>query len=132
MTGKVRTSLAAQDLEQIVDAKKAYLQAHPTKFEETTTPDATCNMQQVPRVQAPPSISTTHIDDKRRITRSMHPQPPVPRVPTNELTSKPTITPIIKPTNEPTSKPTRAPDIKPTNLPTDLSKPDSVRKQQAA
>jgi hypothetical protein len=45
MTGKARISQAAQDLQEIVDATQAHLQAHLTKFKKTTTPDATRNMQ---------------------------------------------------------------------------------------
>jgi hypothetical protein len=45
MTSKARTSQAAQDLQQNVDATQAHLQAYPTNFEETTTLDATRNTQ---------------------------------------------------------------------------------------
>jgi hypothetical protein len=45
MMGKGRTSQALQDLQQIVDATQAHLQAHPNKFEETTIPAATRNTQ---------------------------------------------------------------------------------------
>jgi hypothetical protein len=115
MTGKARTYQAVQDLQQIIDATRAHLQAHPNKFGETTTL-ASRNMQRVPRVQVPPSATTTnHSNDNRRIMRYMHPQPPVPRVPTNEHTSKPTSMPPMKTIN----KPTHAPTIKPTTLPAD-------------
>jgi hypothetical protein len=60
MTGKARTSQAAQDLHQIVDATQAHLKAHPNKFEETTKSAATRKKQRVPRVQAPTSIPTNH------------------------------------------------------------------------
>jgi hypothetical protein len=129
LTGKARTS---QDLQQIVDATQAHLQAHPNKFEETTTPDATRNTQQVPRVQAPPRVPTTHINDNRRITRSMRPKPSVPRVPNNKPTSKPTSAPSIKPTNEPTRNPTQVPTINHTNLSADWSTRESLQKWQAA
>jgi hypothetical protein len=65
MMGKARTSQATHDLQHIVDATQAHLQAHPNKFEETITLDNTCNTQQVPRVQAPPSIPKHHINDNR-------------------------------------------------------------------
>jgi hypothetical protein len=45
MMGKARTSQAAQDLQQIVDATQTHLQANSNKFEETTTPAATRNTQ---------------------------------------------------------------------------------------
>ncbi len=112
MTGKARTSQAAQDLQQIVDATQAHLQAHSNKFEETKTPTATRNMQWVPRVQAPPSVHTNHCNDNKRITCSMHPQPPVPRVLTNKPTSKPTSMLFIEP---PRSLSENPPDCHPSN-----------------
>jgi hypothetical protein len=39
MTGKARPSQAMQDLQHIVDATKAHLQAHSNKFEEIITPE---------------------------------------------------------------------------------------------
>ncbi len=39
MTGKASISQDTQDLQCIVDATQANLQAHPNKFEETTTPE---------------------------------------------------------------------------------------------
>jgi hypothetical protein len=65
MTGKSRTSQAVQDLQHIVDATQAHLQAHHKKNEKTITPGDTCNMQQVPRVQAPPSVPKPRINDNR-------------------------------------------------------------------
>ncbi len=50
MMGKARNSQAAQDLQHIVDATQAHLQANPNKFEETITPDDTRNTQRVLRV----------------------------------------------------------------------------------
>jgi hypothetical protein len=132
MMGKARTSQSMHDLQQIVDATQAHLQAHPNKFEKITTPDDTRNTQRVPRVQALPSFQRTHIDYNRRITRSMQPQPPVPRVPTNKPTCKSTSNPLIKTTNDSTGKPACTPDIKPTtSLPADMSKQERLQKQQA-
>jgi hypothetical protein len=131
MMGKARTSQATQDLQPIVDATQAHLQAHLNKFEETITPDDTRNMQQVPRVQAPPSVPKPHINDNRQITRSMQPQSPVPRMPTNKPTGNPISTPLVATTNNPTSKPDRVPGIKPATLPADLSKHECLCKQQA-
>jgi hypothetical protein len=65
MTGKARNSQATHDLQFIVDATQAHVQTNPHQFEETITPDYTCNMQQVPRVQAPASIPIPHINDNR-------------------------------------------------------------------
>jgi hypothetical protein len=65
LTSKARNSQAAQDLQRIVDATQAHLQANPNKFEETITPDNTLNMQLVSRVQAPPNVSKPHINDNK-------------------------------------------------------------------
>jgi hypothetical protein len=78
----------------------------PTIFDDTITPDDIHNMQQVPRVQAPPSNHIPHTDDNRQITRSMHPQAPIPRVLTNITTVKPISAPLVATTIEPRSKPT--------------------------
>jgi hypothetical protein len=117
MTRNARTSQAAQDLQRIVDATQAHLKAHHNKFEETTTPDDSCNMQQVLRVQAPPSVPRT-----QQIMCSMQSQSPAPRVPTNKPTGKPTSMPLLKITNNPTGKPARMPGIKPTTFPANSSK----------
>jgi hypothetical protein len=45
MTGKARNSQAAHDLQRIVDATQAHLQANPNFFEETIIRDNTRNMQ---------------------------------------------------------------------------------------
>jgi hypothetical protein len=131
MTGKARTSQATQDLQHIIDATQAHLQAHPNKFEETITPEDTRNIQQVPRVQAPPSIPKPHINDIRRITRYMQPQSPDPRVPTNKTTGKPISAPLVATTNDPNGKPDCAPVIKPTTLPANLSKHKRLCQRQA-
>jgi hypothetical protein len=115
MTGKARTSQAAYDLQHIVDATQAHSQAHPNKFEETTTPDDTHDM-------APPSVPRHHINDNRQITFSKQPQSPVLRVPTNEPAGEPTSMPLINTTNNPTKKAAPVPGIKPTTLPANLSK----------
>jgi hypothetical protein len=122
MTGKARTSQAAQDLQCIIDATQAHLQAHLNKFEETITPDNTRYTQQVLRVQAPPSVPKPQINDNRQITHSMQPQSPVPRVPDDEPTGKPISVPLVATINNPTGKLAHAPGIKPTTLPTNLSK----------
>jgi hypothetical protein len=62
-------------------------------------------MQQVPRVQTPPSVPTPHIDDNRRIMCSMLTQTPVPGVPSSNGA--------------------------PTNIPTDSTKREHLRKRQA-
>ncbi len=116
MTSSIRNSQAAQDLQQIIDATQAHVQAQPDRFEDAATPSATPNMQrvprvqtpnmpQVPRVQMPPSVPATHTDDNKRITRSMLARPSVPRVLSN---------------------------VMPTNMPTDSSKQECIRKWQAA
>ncbi len=45
MTGKVRNSQAAQDLQRIVDTTQACVQTNTHQFEETITPDHFGNMQ---------------------------------------------------------------------------------------
>jgi hypothetical protein len=102
MTGCARNSQAAQDLQRIIEATKAHLQAQPDHLEDVATPSATPNLQPVPRVQTPniprvlrvqtpPSVPETHTNDNKRITCSMLTQPSVPRVlsniiPTNTIT----------------------------------------------
>ncbi len=106
MTGKARKSQAAQDLQHIVDATQAHIQKNPDQFEETITPEDICNMQQVPRVQAPPNVPIPHTNDNRQITRSMHLQAPIPRVPTDTLTVNPISMPLVATTVKPSNKPT--------------------------
>jgi hypothetical protein len=67
MTGKARNSQAAQDLQRIVDAAQAHVQTNPHKFDKTITLDNIQNMQQVLRVQAPPSVHIPHTNDNRQI-----------------------------------------------------------------
>jgi hypothetical protein len=102
MTGCARNSQAAQDLQRIIAATKAQVQAQPDRIEDVETPSATPNLQRVPRVQTPnmprvprvqtpPSVPATHTNDNKRITRSVLAQPSVPRVlsnitPTNTIT----------------------------------------------
>ncbi len=105
MMGSARNSQAAQYLQQIIDATQAHVQAQPDRFKDTATPSATPNMQQVLRVQTPPSVPTPHIDDNRRITRSMLMQTQVLRVPSSNGA--------------------------PTNIPTDSNKRECLRKRQA-
>jgi hypothetical protein len=116
MTSSARNSQAAQDLQQIIEATKAHVQAQPDRFEDVATPSATPNIQQVPRVQTPnmprvlrvqalPSVPATHTDDNKRITRSMLAQPSVPRVHSN---------------------------VTPTIMPTDSAKQECIKKRQAA
>jgi hypothetical protein len=105
MMGITRNSQAAQDLQQIIDATQAHVQARPNCFKDTATPSATPNMQQVPRVQTPPSVPTPHIDDNRRITHSMLLQTPVRRVPSSNRV--------------------------PTNIPTNSTKWERLRKWRA-
>jgi hypothetical protein len=50
MMGKARNFQAVQDLQCIVDATQAHLQANLNNFEETITPDNTRKMEQVLRV----------------------------------------------------------------------------------
>jgi hypothetical protein len=45
MTGSASNSQAAQDLQQIIDATQAHVQARPNRFKDATTPSATPNMQ---------------------------------------------------------------------------------------
>ncbi len=45
MMGSTRNSQAAQDLQQIIDATRAHVQARPDRFEDTATSSATSNMQ---------------------------------------------------------------------------------------
>ena len=122
MMGKARTSQATHDLQHIVDATQAHLQAHPSKFEETTTPDATRSMQRVPRVQAPPSVHKPHINDNRQITCSMQLQSPILSVPTDKPTGKPISMLLVATTIEPTGKTALTLCIKPTTFSTNLSK----------
>ncbi len=116
MTSSVRNSQAAQDLQRIIEATQAHVQAQPGHFEDVATLSATPNMQRVPRVQAPnmpqvprvqtpPSVPATQTDDNKRITHSMLAQPSVPRVLSN---------------------------VTPTNMPTDSAKQERIRKRQAA
>jgi hypothetical protein len=65
MTGKARTSQAAQDLQHIVDTTQAHVQTNPHQFEETITLDNIHNTQQVLRVKAPPSVPIPHTNDNR-------------------------------------------------------------------
>jgi hypothetical protein len=44
MTGSARNSQAAQDLQRIIDATRAHVQARPDCFEDTAAPSATPNM----------------------------------------------------------------------------------------
>jgi hypothetical protein len=103
MTSSAKNSQAAQDLQKIIDATQAHVQAQPNCFEDVATASATPNMQrvprvqtpnmpQVPRVQMPPSVPATHTDDNKRITYSMLARPSVPRVLRN-------VTPTNMPTN---------------------------------
>jgi hypothetical protein len=105
MMSSTRNSQAAQNLQQIIDATRAHVQARPNHFKDTATPSTTPNTQQVPRVQTPPSVPTPHIDDNRRITRSMLMQTPVPRVPSSNGA--------------------------PTNIPTNSTTWECLRKRQA-
>jgi hypothetical protein len=89
-------------------------------------------MQRVLRVQAPPSVPRPHINDNRQITRSMQPQSPFARVPTNKPTNKPTRPPLVKTTNNPTGDHACVPSIKPTTLPAKLSIRERLQKRQAA
>ncbi len=132
MTGKARNSQATQDLQHIVDATQVHLQSNPNKFEETITPDDTRNMQQVTRVQAPPSIPKPHIDDNRQITLSIQQQTPDLMVPTNKPRGKPIGAPLVATTIKPTGKPACTPGIKLTTLPTNSSKHKCHCKRQAA
>jgi hypothetical protein len=86
MTSSARNLQAAQDLQRIIEATKAHVQAQPDRFKGVVTPSATPNIQQVPRVQTPnmpqvprvhalPSVPATHTDDNKRTTCSMIVQP---------------------------------------------------------
>jgi len=112
MTSSTRNSQAAHDLQRIIEATKAHVQARSNQFEDVTTLSTTPNMQQVPRVQTPdmpqvlrvqlpPSVPTTHTDDTKRSTRSMLAQSSVLRVHSK---------------------------VTPTNMPTDLAKQEHIRK----
>jgi hypothetical protein len=50
MTSSARNSQAAKDLQRIIDATQAHVQAQPDRFEDVATPSTTPNMQQVLRV----------------------------------------------------------------------------------
>jgi hypothetical protein len=132
MTGKVINSQATQDLQHIVDEKQAHLQAKPNKFEKTITPNNNCNTQQVPGVQAPPSIPKPHTNDNRQITCSMQPQPLISMVPINNSTGKPISAPLVATTIKPTGKLAHAAGIKLTTLPAGLSKCKCYCKQRSA
>ncbi len=108
MMSSARNFQAAQDLQQIIDATQANIQARPERFKDKATPSANPHTQRVPRVQPPPSVPTPHINVNRRITHSMLMQTPVPRVPING-----------------------APTNKPTNMPTNSTKWERLRKRQA-
>jgi hypothetical protein len=108
MTGSARNSRAAQDLQQIIDATQANIQAQPQCFKDNATPSPNPYTQWVTRVQPPPSVPTPHINVNIRITHSMLMQTPVPRVPSNG-----------------------APTNKPTNMPTNSTKWERLRKQRA-
>jgi hypothetical protein len=108
MKDSARNSQAAQDLQQIIDATQASIQAQPECFKDNATPSAKPHTQWVPRVQPPPSVPTPHINVNRRIIRSMLMQRPVLRVPSNG-----------------------APTNKPTNRPTNSTKWERLRKRQA-
>jgi hypothetical protein len=82
------------------------MQTNPHKFDETITLDNIHNMQQVTRVQAPPSNHISHTNDNRQIMCSMHPQAPILRVPAYIPTVKPISMPLIATTIKPSSKPT--------------------------
>jgi hypothetical protein len=123
MTRKARNSQAVQDLQCIIDATQAHVQTYPHKFKETITPDNICNTQSVPRVQAPPSVPRPHTNDNRQVMRSMHPQAPILRVPTDIPRGKPIGAPLVVTTIEPSSKPT--------TLATQSSKPERHCKRQA-
>jgi hypothetical protein len=116
MTSSARNSQATQDLQGIIDATLAHVQAQLDRFEDVATPSATPNIQrvprvqtpnmpQVPRVQMPPSVPATHTDDNKKITCSMLARPSVSRVLSN---------------------------ITPTNMPTNSAKQECIWKQQAA
>ncbi len=122
MTGKARNSQVAQELQCIDDATQACVQTNLHKFEETITLDYICNMQCVPRVQAPASIPIPHTDDNRQITCSMQLQAPIPRVATD--------IPIVKPISAPCIATITKSSSKPTTLAAELSYRECQRKQQ--
>jgi hypothetical protein len=116
MTSSARNLQAAQDLQRIIEATKAHIQAQPERFANVAIPSTTPNIQQVPRVQTPnmpqvprvqalPSVPATHTDNNKRITRSMLLQPSVPRVHSN---------------------------VTPTIMPTDSAKRERIKKRRAA
>jgi hypothetical protein len=122
ITSNARNSKAAQVLQHI-NATQVHVQANPHKFDETTTPDDIHNMQQVPRVQAPPSNHIPHTNDNRQITHSMHLQAPILRVPNDILTFKSISAPLAATTIKPRGKPT--------TLAAELSKYECHLKRQA-
>jgi len=82
MTSSARNSQAAHNLQCIIEATKAHVQARPDCIEDVATLSTTSNMQRVlrvqtpdmprvPRVHFPPGVPATHTDDTKRITRSM-------------------------------------------------------------
>ena len=78
MTSSARNSQAAQDLQRIIEATNAHVQAHPDRLADVATASHKPSTQQVPRVQAPAGNTTNNIDN-RRTTRSMKEQPTAPR-----------------------------------------------------
>ncbi len=84
---------------------QACIQANPPKFDKTTTSADIHNMQQVLRVQTPASNHISHTNDNRQIMRSMHPQAPVPWVPTDIPTVNLISVCLIATTIKPRSKP---------------------------
>jgi len=114
MTSKARNSQAAQDLQRIIEATKAHVQARPDQFEDVAASSTNHNMQhiprvqtpnisRVPRVQVPPNVPATNNNDNRRLTRSMIAQPSVPRVHT---------------------------PVTPTNMPNESAKRERIRKRK--
>ncbi len=65
MTGNARNPQALQDLQCILNATQTCVKANLHKVDKTTTPDNIHNMQQVPRVPAPPSNYIPHTNDNR-------------------------------------------------------------------
>jgi hypothetical protein len=124
MTGKARNSQATQDLQPIVDAAQARVQTNPHQFEETITPDHFCNVQQVPRANAPASIPIPSTDDNRQIMRSMQLQAPIPRVPT--------VIPIVKSISAPHVATITKSSRKPPTLIAESSKQERQCKQRAS
>jgi hypothetical protein len=116
MTSSARNSLSAQDLQQIIEATKAHVQAQPDRLADVATSSTTPNTQRVPRVQTPtmspvlrvqvpPCVPATNTDDNRRVTHSMLAQPSVPRVHST---------------------------VMPTNIPTGSAKRERIRKQRVS